>query len=53
MLLAWHFSFWCCLLLAMPAQAFNITHIRDHDEIIAVLATPGGRSTKTIPPTVS
>lgn len=26
---------WCCLLLAMQAQAFNITHIRDHDEIIA------------------
>ena len=25
---------WCCLLLALPAQAFNITHIRDHDEII-------------------
>ena len=25
---------YCCLLLAMPVQAFNITHIRDHDEII-------------------
>lgn len=25
---------WCCLLLSMQAQAFNITHIRDHDEII-------------------
>ncbi len=25
---------WCCLLMAMPALAFNITHIRDHDEII-------------------
>jgi len=24
-----------CLLLALPAQAFNITHIRDYDEIIA------------------
>lgn len=27
-------SWWCCLLLALPVQAFNITHIRDYDEIV-------------------
>ncbi|WVM92714.1 transporter substrate-binding domain-containing protein [Halopseudomonas pachastrellae] len=30
---AWLFCL--CLLLGLPAQAYNITHIRDYDEIVA------------------